>query len=454
MNLDKEKRRHIRLLILFTVVLFLGIQRFDVILMILEYAWDILFPFVLGLCLAYLVSVPMRFIERVLFSEKKKPLPKFWKKTKRSVSLFITFILVLGVIAVVMFVVVPELITTGESLYKAVPGFIREVQVKVDELMVTYPFLEEHLAEFEPNWTSVTSSIVNFIKNDLLTTLTSTVQVAKDIVGTLLNILISVFFSIYVLMQKETLARQAKAVLSAFFKEKTTQSIVRIARLADTTFSSFFSGQCIEAVIMGTLFVIAMTIFGFPYAVMVGVLIAFTALIPIFGPLIGCVISALLILISSPVQAFWFVVMFFILQLLEENLIYPHVVGNAVGLPPMWVLAAVSLGGSLFGIVGMLFFIPLTSVLYTLFREVVYARVKKKRESGELPKNPKEPLLEADICKETVGKKKESFENEKDATQAAGNEAEEAVGSDEGKESENRLSDTGRKKRRADRNKK
>lgn len=397
MKLDKENRRHIRLLILFTVVLFLSIQRFDVILMILRYAWDILFPFVLGLCLAYLISVPMRFVERVVFSEKKRPLSKFWKKTKRSFSLLITFVLVMGVISIVMFVVVPELINTGESLYKAVPGFIRDVQVKVDELMVKYPFLEEHLAEFEPNWTSVTSSIVSFIKNDLLTTLNSTVQVAKGIVGTLLNILIAVFFSIYVLMQKEKLARQMKAVLSAFFKEKTTNDIVRIARLADVTFSGFFSGQCIEAVILGTLFVITMSIFGFPYAVMVGVLIAFTALIPIFGPLIGCVISALLILISSPVQAFWFIVLFFALQLLEENLIYPHVVGNAVGLPPMWVLVAVSLGGSLFGIVGMLFFIPLTSVLYTLFREIVYARVKKKRENGELSQaNPGEPLLEED----------------------------------------------------------
>ncbi len=403
MNLDKENRRHIRLLILFTVILFLGIQRFDIILMILGYVWDILFPFVLGLCLAYLISVPMRFIERVFFSGKKKPLPKFWAKAKRPVSLFVTIILVLGVIAIVMFVVVPELIKTGESLYKSIPGFVREVQIGYDKLMERYPFVAEHLNEFEFDWTSITNTLVNFIKNDLLTALTSTVQVAKDIVGTLLNILIAVFFSVYVLMQKEKLARQMKAVLSAFFKEKTTKNIVRIARLADTTFSSFFSGQCIEAVILGTLFVIAMTIFGFPYAVMVGVLIAFTALIPVFGPMIGCVISALLILISSPVQAFWFLVLFFALQLLEENLIYPHVVGNAVGLPPMWVLAAVSLGGSLFGIVGMLFFIPLTSVLYALFREVVYARVKKKRENGDLPPaNPMEPLLEEDASKSVV----------------------------------------------------
>lgn len=397
MNLNKENLRHIRWLILFTVILFLGIQRFDVIIMILKYIWDLLFPFVLGLCFAYLISVPMRFVERVIFTERKKPLGKFWVKTKRPISLFITFILVLGVIAIVMFVVVPELITTGESLYKSIPGFMRDVQMTFDELMEKYPFVAEHLNEFEFDWTSITNALVNFIKNDLLTTLNSTVQIAKNIMGTLLDLLIAVFFSVYVLMQKEKLARQSKAVLSAFFKQSTTRTVVRIARLADATFSSFFSGQCIEAVIMGTLFVITMSIFGFPYAVMVGVLIAFTALIPVFGPLIGCVISALLILISSPVQAFWFVIMFFILQLVEENLIYPHVVGNAVGLPPMWVLAAVSLGGSMFGIGGMLFFIPLVSVLYTLFREIIYKRIKKKRDKGELaPGNPKEPLLEKD----------------------------------------------------------
>lgn len=405
MNLNKENIRHIRWLILFTVILFLGIQRFDVIIMILKYVWDLLFPFVLGLCIAYLISVPMRFIERVLFTPKKKPLAKFWEKTKRPISLFITFIIVLGVIAIVMFVVVPELITTGESLYKSIPGFMREVQLKFDELMVKYPFVADHLNEFEFDWTSITNGLVNFIKNDLLTTLTSTVQIAKNIMGTLLDVMIAVFFSIYVLIQKEKLARQSKAVLSAFFKQSTTRAVVRIARLADTTFSSFFSGQCIEAVIMGTLFVIAMTIFGFPYAVMVGVLIAFTALIPIFGPMIGCVISALLILISSPVQAFWFVIMFFALQLIEENLIYPHVVGNAVGLPPMWVLVAVSLGGSLFGITGMLFFIPLTSVLYALFREIIYKKIMNKREKGELqPGNPKDPLLEKD--KEDAGNEK------------------------------------------------
>ena len=414
MNLNKENIKHIRWLILFTVILFLGIQRFDVIIMILKYVWDLLFPFVLGLCIAYLISVPMRFIERVLFTPKKKPLAKFWEKTKRPISLFITIIIVLGVIAIVMFVVLPELITTGESLYKSIPGFMQEVQLKFDELIAKYPFVAKHLNEFEFDWTSITNGLVNFIKNDLLTTLTSTVQIAKNIMGALLDVMIAVFFSIYVLIQKEKLARQSKAVLSAFFKQSTTRTVVRIARLADTTFSSFFSGQCIEAVIMGTLFVIAMTIFGFPYAVMVGVLIAFTALIPIFGPMIGCVISALLILISSPVQAFWFVIMFFALQLIEENLIYPHVVGNAVGLPPMWVLVAVSLGGSLFGITGMLFFIPLTSVLYALFREIIYKKIMSKREKGELqPGNPKDPLLEKDK-EDAVKTKKEKKAGKKD----------------------------------------
>lgn len=377
MKFSKDNVRHVRSLIIFTVLLFLGIQRFDVILLILNYVWELLFPFVLGLCIAYILSIPMRFVERILFSEKKKVLRPFVKKIKRPISLFITIILVLSVIGIVMFIVVPELISTGETLYNTIPDAMNDIQVEIKLLIDKYPFLKEHV-EFKFDWNSLTNTIVDFIQNDLINTLSSTMQVARKFVGTLIDILIALFFSIYVLLQKEQLSRQVKAVLSAFLKESTKAAVVRIARLADSTFASFFSGQCIEAVILGTLFVIAMTIFGFPYAVLVGVLIAFTALVPLFGPLIGCAISAFLIFTTNPVQAFWFIVLFFALQLLEENLIYPHVVGNAVGLPPIWVLAAVTIGGALFGIVGMLFFIPLTSVLYVLFREWVHARNSEK----------------------------------------------------------------------------
>ena len=154
---------------------------------------------------------------------------------------------------------------------------------------------------------------------------------------------------------------------------------LEILRLANRTFSSFLSGQCLEAVILGTLFVVAMTVCRMPYALLVGVLIALTALIPIVGAFIGCGVGALLIAITDPWKALAFVVLFLVLQQIEGNLIYPHVVGSSVGLPSIWVLAAVTLGGKLMGVAGMLFFIPLCSVLYALFRDFVKARLAKKQ---------------------------------------------------------------------------
>ena len=189
---------------------------------------------------------------------------------------------------------------------------------------------------------------------------------------------IGLIFSFYVLLQKERLARQGRQVLYALFPESWADKALEVLRLSNRTFSSFLSGQCVEAVILGALFVAAMTIFRMPYALLVGVLIALTALIPVVGAFIGCVVGALLIAVTNPWQAVGFIVLFLILQQIEGNLIYPHVVGNSVGLPSIWVLAAVTLGGKLMGIAGMLFFIPLCSVLYALFRGYVKARLKAR----------------------------------------------------------------------------
>ena len=191
---------------------------------------------------------------------------------------------------------------------------------------------------------------------------------------------IGFIFSIYVLFQKETLARQTKKILYAFTKEKTAQKVLRVVRLANTTFASFLSGQCLEACILGTMFCVTMLVIRLPYALLIGIVIAITALIPIVGAFIGCVVGIILIGLVNPVKAVIFVIMFFVLQQIEGNLIYPHVVGSSVGLPGMWVLMAVTVGGSLFGIVGMLTFIPICSVCYALFRLFVNERLKEKRE--------------------------------------------------------------------------
>ena len=194
---------------------------------------------------------------------------------------------------------------------------------------------------------------------------------------------ISFVFAVYILLQKEKLSVQAKKVLFAFARKGRAEATLEVLALTYNTFSSFLTGQCVEAVILGSMFVVTMTILKLPYALLVGILIAFTALIPIFGAFIGCVVGAFLIFMVDPVKALIFIVMFLVLQQIEGNLIYPHVVGSSVGLPSIWVLAAVTIGGNLLGIVGMLIFIPLVSVVYALFREIVYLKLKQRKISPE-----------------------------------------------------------------------
>ena len=199
------------------------------------------------------------------------------------------------------------------------------------------------------------------------------------LVSMAMNFAIGFVFSCYVLLQKEKLGRQVLKAAYAILPVKTVEYLGHVCTLASKVFSSFITGQCIEAVILGSMFFVSMTIGRFPYAMLIGVLISFTALIPVFGGIIGCWVGFFLILMVSPLKALAFLILFLILQQIEGNLIYPHVVGNSVGLPAIWVLVAVTLGGNLMGIVGMLIFIPLVSVIYTLFKEWVSERLEQKK---------------------------------------------------------------------------
>ena len=219
---------------------------------------------------------------------------------------------------------------------------------------------------------------IDFFRNGAGNVLDSTVSVAKSIISGLATFVIAFIFACYILFQKEKLSHQVKKLGYAFFAKDWMDIFVAICSLTYKTFSNFLTGQCVEALILGTMFFIGMTICKMPYALLVGVLIAFTALIPYFGAFIGCAIGAILIFMVNPLQAVGFLILFFVLQQVEGNLIYPHVVGSSVGLPSIWVFVAVTLGGNLMGIVGMLIFIPIVSVVYTLLRGIVNRRLQTK----------------------------------------------------------------------------
>ena len=312
---------------------------------------------------------------------KKQPpkRPRFdIDRIRRPVSMIVTLLLVAAVVALVFGIVLPELIRTGTNLITNMPGYFESASVWVNKLLEDNPAILSYINDIiqQINLDEMSSRLMQFLQDSEL--IQNIFGTASSLVGGVVNAFIGLIFSFYILMRKEQLARQCKMILSAFLPRGVVERVVRIARLTSSTFSHFLSGQCTEAVILGFLFFIAMSVFKFPYALLCSVLIGFTALIPIFGAFFGCIVSALLILMVEPQKALWFVIMFLILQQVEGNLIYPHVVGSAVGLPSLWVLVAVTVGGSMFGILGMLFFIPLASVLYAILRDTVYRRLRRR----------------------------------------------------------------------------
>lgn len=375
MELNRDTINKIRGLILFAVItVIIGINYIKV-LGLLAAAVNMAAPFILGAAIAFVLNVPMRRIEASLSRVFKKD-----SRLLRPVSMVLSILLVAGVLFLVMFVVAPQLVRTLLGLQNSIPVFFGEVRRWLEQLFAENPQILTNMEQIRIDWQELFNDALKFLKNGAGSMLDTTFSAAVSIVNGMSSFLIGFIFSIYILLQKENLARQMKKLLAAFLPEKTVAGIVRIAALASRTFSNFFTGQCVEAVILGSMFFVVLVVLRLPYALLIGVLIAFTALIPVFGAFIGWAVGAFLMLIISPMDALLFSVVFFTLQQIEGNMIYPHVVGNSVGLPSIWVLVAVTLGGSMMGVVGMLIFIPLCSVLYTLLRDTVNERLDRRRE--------------------------------------------------------------------------
>ena len=379
MDLNRENLKKIRGLILYTILILVGIWNYEVILEYIGIIGNIIFPFVLGGAITFVLNVPLNFFERHLFGNEPEKRGKNAAKFARPVSLLLTLISVIGVIVLVMFVVVPQLGKTFISLGQQIQQFVPEFQHWATEFFKNNKEIVEWINSFELNWDKTIETAIDFLKNGAGSVIGTTYTAAKSIISGMTTFFIAFVFACYVLLQKERLSVQARKILYAYFPQKRVEKVLSICSLTYDTFSHFLTGQCTEAVILGAMFFVVMGILRLPYALLVGILIAFTALIPIFGAFIGCIVGAFLIFMVNPAQALVFVVVFFILQQIEGNFIYPHVVGNSVGLPSIWVLAAVTVGGSMMGIVGMLIFIPAGSVIYALFRENVYQRLQRKK---------------------------------------------------------------------------
>lgn len=394
MELNRDIIKKIRGLILFTVIVVVAGVNYRRLLGAAAALFHVAWPFIMGGAIAFILNVPMRNIERHLPFFRKEG-----SRLRRPFCLVITILLVSGLLFLVVFVVAPSLVDTFLSLQASIPRFFAGIRAESERLFSSYPEILDYINHMDVNWQKLLQDMVEFLKNGAGTMLDTTFSAAVSIVNGVSSFLIGFIFAIYILLQKETLGRHAVKLLDAFAPERMVNRTVEIAALTERTFSSFLTGQCVEAVILGLMFFVTMSVLRLPYALLIGVLIAFTALIPIFGAFVGLGVGVFLMLMVNPMDAFIFTITFFVLQQIEGNLIYPYVVGNSVGLPSIWVLVAVTVGGSLMGIVGMIIFIPLCSVLYALLRDEVNQRLKMKgrygSEMGE-EQSPPEVILTAE----------------------------------------------------------
>lgn len=347
---------------------------------LLAFIWSLISPFVVGAGIAFVFNVPMRAIERQLDGIRKPGL-------RRILAILLTLGALILVLAFVVELLIPQIQSTVESLAETIPQFVKRQAANLMTWLGEHPELQEWVmanTELENiDWTSLLQKAGSFVGDSMSTIVDSTFSAIGSVTGAIVNAVISVVFAIYCLSRKEILARQGRRLLYSLLPEHFTDEVIRIMRLTNSTFSNFISGQCLEACILGCLFAVTMLILKMPYIPLVSVVIAVTALVPVVGAFVGCVLGAFFILVDNPLQAVTFVIMFLILQQLENNLIYPRVVGTSIGLPGMWVLVAVTIGGEIMGVGGMLVMIPLASVLYTLLREFTDKRLAEREIPAE-----------------------------------------------------------------------
>lgn len=349
-----------------------------------SFVFDVLSPFLIGFCFAYVVNLLLRPLERFwTWSWHKAKKQNIVSKLKRPVCLTLSILVVLGVIFAIVFMIIPKLGDTVVSFADKVPQYAKTVEGWYHTVV---EFFEKYNFTL-PEITLDTAKVTNLIK-DLITkygnnVIDTTVNITASIVSLVVDVVLGVVFSVYLLSQKEKLGRQTTKTVRALLSHDRAEKLINITSLTDSVFTKFVTGQLTEACIIGVLCFIGMLIFGMPYAAIISVLVGFTALIPMFGSFIGTAIGAFLILLESPIKSFWFIIFIIVLQQLEGNLIYPRVVGKSVGLPGIWVLVAVTVGGGLFGLAGMLFGVPICSVLYIIFRKYVNRKTVEKLTSQQ-----------------------------------------------------------------------
>lgn len=369
MNLNKKNMKQIMFLIVFSAFMLWLVYNYSLFIDLAGFIIKLVMPLIVGIAIAFIINVPMKQLEKKIFKINKRK----HKKLIRIISLLLSIILIFGIIILIMFLVIPEFIEAIISISKSIPKSYEWVNNIINKASDLYPGITNQLKNI--NIKSLIDSSVN--------TAGSIISIIISFLSVLISRLVILFLgfiiSIYILIDKENLSRKTKKLIMAFFGKEVTVRITNIVKLANFTFTNFLTGQCLDACLTGFEFFVILSLIKMPYALILGVLFAITALIPYIGAFITLIIGVVLVAVSSPINALWYIVVFFVVQQFDDNFTYPRIVGSSVGLPALWALIAVLIGGSIFGFIGMIISIPLASILYSLLKDFVNARLEDKK---------------------------------------------------------------------------
>lgn len=398
-HVNKFSIKKIIMIALGLIIFYLAIKNIAVVISYIGTFISFFTPFILGAALAFIINVPMTKIEGFLFKKvpeyPKTRLQRCAKTLKRPVSMLIALVLVFGVIVIAGIIIVPQVASGLESLAEALPGAMDRLQDWISKNANKIDIVENLMNKIDIDLDSVGRELANTAKGWATAMLDSGFSTVSNIVNGIFEFVIGLVFAIYILLQKEKLGRQGKQIVYATFTEKTADKIMYITGMTRDVFKGFISGQCVDGIINAILFFIILTILGIPYAVMLSIFSGFMAMIPIIGSFIGAGVGVIIVLIMDPSQVLYFIIMYIIVQQIDGNVIYPLIAGNSMGLPSIWVLMAVTVGGSMMGILGMILFIPICSVLYQLTRHYVLRRLDDNDVDKEKWEKPLQ--LDADV---------------------------------------------------------
>ena len=378
MELNSKNIKKILLIILFGALIFTAFQNISSVFGFVSKVTSVFSPGIAALCIAFVFNVLLVALETKVFKFMDKSKKKFVLKLKRPLCLVLTYLIAFGIISLLILVIIPDIIDTLIYLAERLPSFVSDLITKAEKLLVKFN-INAQLPELKVSFTAVAKQITRLLSDYSTKIFGNAVNITTSVFGGIFDGIFSTVISVYILAQKEKIGKFVKRAINAFIPEKISYLIYHVSHRTYDSFSRFIGGQLTECLILGLLCFIGMTIFRFPNALIISVLIAVTAMVPIIGATVGVIIGFLLIVITSPVKALLFVLFFLILQQIEANLIYPKVVGKAVGLPGVIVVSAVLLGGNINGILGALVAVPTCAVIYTLLKEAIAYRTKSKQ---------------------------------------------------------------------------